>query len=316
LKGQKVLVTGGAGFIGSNLARELAVDNEVTVFDDLSTGFETNLHDLDINYIEGSVTEPDALDSAIAGKDYVFHLAALPSVPRSIKDPQRTHEVNATGTLNVLVAARNNNVMKVVYAASSSAYGDTPSLPKVESMPPNPLSPYAVSKLAGEQYCRIFYQVYGLPTVSLRYFNVYGPKQDPNSEYAAVIPKFIKMIINGQSPEIYGDGEQTRDFTYVDDAVNGTIMACESERANGEVINIAGGKRIQINELAEKLKRIIGTDVGNRHSSRREGDIQHSLADISKAKELLGYEPKYTFDDGLSAAVTYFRDVLSVGDLR
>lgn len=307
ISNQKILITGGAGFIGSNLAGELANKNQVTILDDFSTGRRSNLNDIDVELTEGSITDLPLLMKIFDGVNYVFHIGALPSVPRSIENPQRTHEVNATGTLNVLIAARDNKVKKIVYAASSSAYGDTPSLPKVESMPPNPQSPYAISKLAGELYCKIFNDIYALPTVSMRYFNVYGPKQDPESEYAAVVPKFISKIINGQPLEIYGDGEQTRDFTFVKDAVNGTILACESESANGEVINIAGGKQITINELADKIKAIIGTDTENTYTPTRKGDVKHSLADITKARDLLGYEPKYTFDEGLVEVINYLK---------
>jgi len=277
MRNRKVLITGGAGFIGSNLAEELARENDVTVFDDLSTGRMSNIDGLDVKFIEGSVTALNEVRTAISGMENVFHLAALASVPRSIKDPVKVNEVNVTGTLNVLVAARDAEVKKVVFAASSSAYGDTPTLPKVETMPPNPLSPYALTKLAGELYCSIFFQVYGLPTTAVRYFNVYGPKQDPHSEYAAVIPKFIKALDEGKPPTIYGDGLQTRDFTYVKDAVRGTILAAEKEGGNGKVINIAGGKRLTLNELLEKMQAIMNTDIQPVYTDPQEGDIKHSL---------------------------------------
>ncbi len=308
IKDQKILITGGAGFIGSNLTEELCKGNEVTIIDDFSTGRKSNLNSLNAKLVEGTITNLKVLKELCRDIDYVFHIGALPSVPRSIKTPGLVHEVNTTGTLNVLIAARDENVKKVVYAASSSAYGDTATLPKVEPMPPNPLSPYAVSKLAGEYYCKVFYEVYGLPTVSVRYFNVYGPKQNPKSEYAAVIPKFITRLLNDQPPIIYGDGEQTRDFTYVKDAIRGTILAGESKNANGEVVNIGGGERITINGLAKKMKEIMGKEIENEYIEEREGDIKHSLADISKAKRLLDYEPCCQIEYGLGKVMNYFEN--------
>lgn len=306
MKGQKVLITGGAGFIGSNLAEALSRDNEVLVIDDLATGRKTNIEGLDVKFIKGSITKPNDLAKSFKGVDYVFHLAALPSVPRSIKNPILVNEVNISGTLNVLVAARDSSVKKVVFAASSSAYGDTPTLPKVETMPPNPLSPYALTKLAGEYYCRIFNDIYGLPTTSLRYFNVYGPKQNPESEYAAVIPKFIKLINNNHPPTIFGDGEQSRDFTFVRDAVQGTVLAALSKRADGAVINIAGGHRITINELTQKISMLLGKEFKPIYMELRPGDIKHSLASISCARDFLGYKPAYDIDSGLKETVKYF----------
>ena len=301
------MITGGGGFIGSNLAETLSKNNNVTIIDNLSTSRKSNIEELDVEFVEGSVTDLGLLQKNCIGKDYVFHMAALPSVPRSIKEPKLVNEVNITGTLNVLIAAKETKVKKVVYASSSSVYGDTPTLPKVESMPPNPLSPYAVSKLTGEYYCKVFYKVYVFPTTSLRFFNVYGPKQDPKSEYAAVIPRFIQRLSDNKPPIIFGDGEQTRDFTYVGDAIRGTIQAAEADKANGEVVNIATGRRITINELTRKIGSLMGSEIESVHGKPRDGDIHHSLSDISKAKSLLGYEPRYRIDEGLAEAINYFR---------
>ena len=287
-------------------------ENEVIVIDDLSTGRPENNADLldNENYrcIEGSITDLNLLKQVFDGARYVFHQAAIPSVPRSIKDPAKTNEVNITGTLNVLIAAVQNNVKKVVYASSSSVYGDTPVLPKEESMIPNPLSPYAVSKLTGEYYCKVFTEIYGLKTTSLRYFNVYGPRQDPSSEYAAVIPKFITKALNSESPIIYGDGEQTRDFTFIRDVVSANILAAKSSETG--ILNIGGGKRISINELAETIINESGssTDPGLTHVEPREGDVKHSLADISRAESIIGYKPAHTLDDGLKETIRWFSD--------
>lgn len=306
----KVVITGGCGFIGSNLAHELADENEVIVIDDLSTGRSENNEDLlnneNYRFVKGSITDLDLLKQIFDGADYVFHQAAIPSVPRSIKDPAKTNEVNISGTLNVLIAAEHNNVKKVVYASSSSVYGDTPALPKEEGMIPNPLSPYAVSKLTGEYYCKVWSDIYGLKTASLRYFNVYGPKQDPSSEYAAVIPKFITRVLNGEPPIIYGDGEQTRDFTFVKDVVSANILAAKSSVTG--IFNIGGGQRISINELAETIIKAsgTGTDPGLTYMEPREGDVKHSLADIHRAESIIGYNPAYTLDDGLEETIRGF----------
>ena len=309
MKGKNVVVTGGAGFIGSNLVRALAGENEVIVIDDLSTGNPENIRGLidnqSIMFVEGSITDLDLLNKTFKNVDYVFHEAAIPSVPRSVKDPIKTNHSNVNGTLNVLVAARDNEVEKVVYASSSSAYGDTPVLPKKEDMKPSPLSPYAVSKLVGEYYCNVFNEVYQLSTVSLRYFNVYGPRQDPSSDYAAVIPRFISRVLNGESPIVFGDGNQTRDFTFVRDTVDANILAMTSN-ASG-VFNIAGGKRISINELAQLIMRIIGKNLDVVYNDPQPGDIRDSLADISKAKEKLGYEPRFDLARGLEETLTWFR---------
>ena len=309
MKGKNVVVTGGAGFIGSNLVRALAGENEVIVIDDLSTGNLENIKDLiddqRVTFVEGSVTDLDLLQKTFKNVDYVFHEAAIPSVPRSVKDPVKSNYANVNGTLNVLVAARDNGVEKVVYASSSSAYGDTPVLPKKEDMKPSPLSPYAVSKLVGEYYCLVFNEVYGLSTISLRYFNVYGPRQNPLSEYAAVVPRFISRVLNGESPIVFGDGNQTRDFTFVRDTVSANILAMKSN-ASG-VYNIAGGKRISINKLAQLVMRIIGRNLDVIYNDTQPGDIRDSLADISKAKEKLGYVPRFDLTKGLEETLIWFR---------
>jgi UDP-glucose 4-epimerase len=309
LKQKKVVITGGAGFIGSNLAQELAKNNRVIIIDDLSTGNLKNIKDLIdsdiIEFTKGSITDLDFLQNIFLDVDFVFHQAAIPSVPRSIKDPVKSNIVNVNGTLNVLIAARENNVKKVIQASSSSVYGDTPTLPKKEDMKPNPLSPYAISKLAGEYYCKVFTRVYGLSTISLRYFNVYGPRQDPLSEYAAVIPKFIKKILNKKPPVIYGDGEQTRDFTFINDVVNANILAAISKEQG--IFNVAGGKRISINDLAKSIMNICDTKYKPIHEDPAPGDIKHSLADISKAKEKLGYTPKFIISNGLVETVKWFQ---------
>lgn len=308
MKNKKVVITGGAGFIGSNLAEELMKNNEVIVIDNFSTGKKENLIGLDgIKIINGSITDIKLLQKEFENVDYVFHQGALPSVPRSVENPISSNKANIDGTLNVLVAARDNNVKKVVYASSSSAYGDTPELPKKETMIPNPLSPYAITKLTGEYYCKIFTDVYGLATTSLRYFNVYGPKQDPTSQYSAVIPKFITRVMNNQNPIIYGDGEQTRDFTFVKDVVQANILSAESKKCNREVLNIACGKRITINKLAKEIINAFGKNLDLKHTKPRVGDVKHSLADISKAKELIGFEPKYSLKKGLEITIDYFK---------
>ncbi len=310
INNKKIVVTGGAGFIGSNIVYNIYQNNEVTVIDDLSTGNLENIVDLieneSIRLIKGSVTDLKLLHDSFSDVDYVLHQAAIPSVPRSIKNPIATNKANIEGTLNVLVAARDCSVEKVIFASSSSVYGDTPTLPKVETMCPSPLSPYAITKLCGEQYCKIFHEVYGLRTTSLRYFNVYGPKQNPRSEYAAVVPKFISSTIKGKPVEIYGDGEQTRDFTFIEDVINANLLACLSKKSDGKALNIAGGKRISINDLAIKIMGIIGKEVDIVYRDKREGDVKDSLADISLAKELIDYKPIYSVDNGLNKTVEYF----------
>ena len=309
IKGQHIVITGGAGFIGSNLARTLSENNEVVVIDDLSTGYLKNIQDLintnKIEFIRGSITDIDLLQNIFKNVDHVFHQAAIPSVPRSIKDPIKSNHVNVNGTVNVLIAAKDNKVKKVVYASSSSVHGDTPTLPKQEDMKPCPLSPYAVSKLVGEYYCQVFTNVYGLSTISLRYFNVYGPRQDPTSEYAAVVPKFISRVLNGKPPVIYGDGKQTRDFTFIKDVVYANILAAES-KATG-IFNIATGRCITLNDLAKSIMKICGKHFDPIHDDPLLGDIKHSLADISKAKEKLGYKPKFNVTKGLEETIKWFQ---------
>lgn len=300
----KVLITGGCGFIGSNIANKLSTEHEVVIIDDLSTGREANIEDLDVEFVHGSVADIGILKKSFKNVDYVFHQAALPSVQRSIEDPVRANEVNVGGTLNVLVAARDVGVSKVIYASSSSVYGETPELPKREDMKPDPKSPYAVTKLTGEYYCRIFNEIYSLKTVCLRYFNVYGPKQDPSSDYAAVIPKFIKCILAGESPIIYGDGEQTRDFTFVHDVVQANVLAMETD-ATG-VFNVATGQRISVNDLADMIMEITGNHVDCVHDEPRPGDVRDSLGDISRASTGFGYVPQYGMKEGLLETIERF----------
>ena len=302
----KIVITGGAGFIGSNLAEELSKKHEVVIIDDLSTGSAENVEDLDLELVRGSITDPDLLEEYFRGVDYVFHQAALPSVQRSIEDPVLANEVNICGTLNVLVAARDAGVKKVIYASSSSVYGDTPELPKREDMKPDPKSPYAVAKLAGEYYCKVFNEIYGLKTVALRYFNVYGPRQDPSSDYAAVIPKFVNRVMAGKAPIIYGDGEQTRDFTFVRDVVQANVLAMESD-ATG-VFNVAAGQRISVNDLAGMVMEVIGNRVNCVHEEPRAGDVRDSLGDVSRAYAGFGYVPRYGMEDGLRATIGWFRE--------
>ncbi len=307
----RYIVTGGAGFIGSNLAERLARDgHEVVIVDDVSAGRRENIEHLAghprVMFIEGSVTDPALLTDACAGADGIFHQAAVASVPRSVANPLETNEVNVTGTLNVLWAAKECGVPAVVAASTSAIYGDDPIFPKRETMAPRPLSPYAVSKLAGEYYGRVFADLYGIRTVFLRYFNVFGPRQDPSSEYAAVIPKFITRLLDGKPPIIYGDGEQTRDFIFVADVVRANIQAMESD-ASG-VFNIAGGSRLSLNQLAGSLSAI--TDIHHRpvYEPPRSGDVRDSLADISRAHDAFGFSPRCTLDEGLRETVVWFRD--------
>ncbi len=300
----KVVVTGGAGFIGSNLAEELSNRYEVTVLDDLSTGRESNLSGLDVEFARGSILDTVLLARTFRDARFVFHEGALPSVQRSVEDPAQSNLVNVNGTLNVLLAARDAGVEKVLFASSSSVYGDTPVLPKVETMTPEPMSPYAVTKLTDEHYCRVFTALYDLPTVALRYFNVFGPRQDPTSQYAAVIPNFITRILAGESPVIHGDGRQTRDFTFVRDVVRANILAAESDAVG--VFNVACQKRIDLIELAGTIMDLVGTRVDPIHEPSRPGDVRDSLADISRAADAFGYAPAYTLNDGLKETVQWF----------
>jgi UDP-glucose 4-epimerase len=304
------VVTGGAGFIGSHLVTRLLADgHQVRVVDNLSTGRPENLAHVEGQYelFRASVTDKDALMTAFDGADYVFHQAALPSVPRSIEDPLASHANCATGTLNVLIAARDCGVKRVVYAASSSAYGDIEGTHKEESLPPRPLSPYGVAKLAGEYYCQVFSTVYGLETVALRYFNVFGPRQDPNSRYSAVIPLFITAILEDRSPLIHGDGNQSRDFTYIDNVVQGNLLAAKAPAANGQVINMATGGQVSLIELVQKINALTGKAVQPVYGPERAGDIRHSSASIVKAQTLLNYTPMVDFDTGLARTLDWFR---------
>ncbi len=310
------VVTGGAGFIGSNVVvRLVAEGEEVRVVDDFSTGRRESLSGPAAVgarravplLFEGSVCDGDLLRRAFEGADFVLHQAALPSVQRSVKDPLAANQANVEGTLNVLVAARDCGVKRVVYASSSSAYGVVPQLPKREDMTPSPMSPYAVSKLTGEHYCRVFNDMYGLETVSLRYFNVFGPRQNPHSQYAAVIPIFVGCILAGKNPQVFGDGEQSRDFTFVDDVVAANLLAARAEGAAGRVCNVGAGERHTLNELLELLQRIIGKRVQPEYCEERAGDVKHSHADISAAREYLGYEPQVPFEDGLRRTVEWYK---------
>jgi UDP-glucose 4-epimerase len=306
---ERYLVTGGAGFIGSNLVEALVEkDHKVRVLDNFSTGKRANLAHLQdkIELITGDIRYLNTVLEVMKDVDYVLHQAALPSVPRSIETPLESNDVNINGTLNILYAAKQSGVKRVVYAASSSAYGDTPTLPKVETMKPNPISPYAVNKLAGEQYCQAFYRVYGLETVALRYFNIFGRRQDPASYYSAVIPKFIRMFMDGQAPLINGDGSVSRDFTYIDNVIHANLLACKAPKAAGQVFNIACGQRITLTELTTELKKLTGAKIDPVYGKPRPGDVQHSLADINLAKELLGYTVQVNVFDGLKRTADWF----------
>lgn len=307
IKNKRVVITGGAGFIGSNLAHPLFEENEVIVIDNLLTGRYENLSDIadKIRFVKDDLINIAMLKREFESADYVFHQAALPSVQRSVEDPVTSNRNNIDGTLNVLVAARDCGVKKVVFASSSSVYGDTPTLPKREDMKPNPKSPYAITKLACEYYSRVFSEVYGLKTVSLRYFNVFGPRQDPNSQYAAVIPLFITRILNKKSPIIFGDGTQTRDFTFVKDVVQANILAAESQTEG--VFNIACGRQITLNDLADQIMKAVGIKMEKVYENPRTGDIKDSLADISSAREMLGYEPKFDLNSGLLETIRWFQ---------
>ena len=298
-----VLVTGGAGFIGSNLADELIRQGaKVKIIDDLSTGFRENLEEIngDFDFIEGSLNDAEKLQQAVEDVEIIFHQAALPSVPRSVEDPSATHEACVNATFNLLNAAKENNVKRLIYAASSSAYGDQPTLPKVETMIPKPLSPYAGAKLMGEYYCQIFSRVYGLEAVCLRYFNVFGPRQNPSSMYSGVISRFIDALMKDETPVIYGDGEQSRDFTYIANVVDANIKAAQTSQGIGEVMNAANGDRISLNELFEVLKKITGKpDVSAEYKDERTGDVKHSQADNTRAVEWLGYEKLVGLEEGL-----------------
>jgi nucleoside-diphosphate-sugar epimerase len=303
------LVTGGAGFIGSHLAEELVRrGHRVRVADSLITGKRRNLDHLSaVEFIEGDLADLAVAQRVVAGVEYVLHQAAIPSVPRSVADPVTSNRANIDATLNVLVAARDAGVKRLVYAGSSSAYGDTPTLPKREDMPANPLSPYALQKLVGEQYCQMFTRLYGFATVTIRYFNVFGPRQDPSSPYSGVISLFSTALLEKRQPTIYGDGEQTRDFTYVANVVDGVLRACEAKDVSGEVINVATGGRISLNELLRAMNRIVGTDLKAIYAAPRAGDVRDSQADISKARRLLQYTPVVDLEEGLRRTLAWCR---------
>ncbi|MGH8371261.1 MAG: SDR family oxidoreductase [Gammaproteobacteria bacterium] len=305
----KCLVTGGAGFIGSHLARALLHQgHEVKILDNFSTGKRENIEDLPVEVFEMDVRDTSGVRRAIRGMDNVFHLAALASVSRSINDPLMTHAVNESGTLVVMDASHRADVKRVVYAGSSSAYGNSTSLPKQEGAKPAPASPYAVSKLTGEYYCRVYWETFGLETACVRYFNVFGPHQDPDSEYAAVIPRFIQAAVNSRRPVIYGDGTQSRDFTYVQNAVTATILAATASKAVGEVINVACGERRSLLNVIEMLEDMLGDRIAPVFEASRLGDVKHSQADISKARELLNFSPEVGFKEGLHETLEWFRN--------
>ena len=304
------LVTGGAGFIGSHIAEALAARGaSVRVIDNLSTGHLENIEAIGakVDFIRGDLADAATVRKAVEDVEIVFHEAALPSVPRSVANPRETHLACVDGTFNLLLAAKEQGVRRVIYAASSSAYGEQPTLPKVESMRPEPLSPYAAAKLVGEYYCQVFTRTYNFETICLRYFNVFGPRQDPGSPYSGVVSRFIDFLIKGERPVIYGDGEQTRDFTYISNAVDANLLAAEADKGIGEVINIANGEQVTINELLRRLKEVTGRDdVEPEYKEARTGDILHSLADISRARALLGYAPKIGLAPGLQATAEWF----------
>jgi nucleoside-diphosphate-sugar epimerase len=303
------LVTGGAGFIGSHLTEEIARrGHRVRVADSLITGKRSNIaHIPGVEFVEGDLADVEFAKQAAAGCDYVLHQAAIPSVPRSVKDPITSNRANVDGTLNILVAARDAGVKRLVFAASSSAYGNTETLPKHEGMPTSPLSPYALQKVVGEQYLQMFTRLYGFQTVSIRYFNVFGPRQDPSSPYSGVISVFATALLENRSPTIYGNGEQTRDFTYVANVVDGVLRACEAPRANGEVINVATGGRISLNQLFYAMRDVVGGSVEPTYAEPRQGDVRDSQADIRKAQELLGYTPTVPFEEGLERTINWYR---------
>jgi nucleoside-diphosphate-sugar epimerase len=310
---EKFLVTGGAGFIGSNICKRLVSQGcFVRVVDNLLTGKKSNLADIidKIEFIEADMGDEDVARLAMKNIDFCLHQGALPSVPRSVDNPAATHQHCLDATFTLLLTARDVGIKRFVYAASSSAYGDTPALPKMETMLPNPLSPYAASKLAGEYYCSVFHTVFGLETISLRYFNVFGPHQDPTSQYAAAIPAFVTAILKGQQPIVYGDGEQSRDFTYVDNVVEANLLAAHAKKTCGQVINIACGQSVTVNETISIINELTDRDIKPIYADPRPGDVKHSLADITLAKKTIGFKPRVSFRDGLQKAIGWYRDNL------
>jgi len=306
----KLLVTGGGGFIGSHLAMQLAeLGHEIRILDNFASGQRSNMLALpdDVELIEGDIQSYERAHNAVIGCDIVFHQAALPSVPRSVQDPLTSNATNITGTLNILLAARDAGVRRVIFASSSSIYGSSPEMPKREDVLPLPISPYAAAKLACEGYCRSFADVYGLETVALRYFNVFGPRQDPRSEYAAAVPKFINELMAGERPTVFGDGEQSRDFAYVENIVQANLLAMDAQGVAGQVFNVACGERITINQLLAELRDILDADIEAEYVASRPGDVRHSLADISRARVALGYEPSVGLREGLRRTVDHFR---------
>jgi nucleoside-diphosphate-sugar epimerase len=313
----KALVTGGAGFIGSNLAHTLlARGHDVRLLDNFSTGHRANIELLDAEVVEGDLRSYERVAAAVGGVEVVFHQGALPSVPRSIQDPLTSTAVNVEGTLNVILAARDAGVRRIVFASSSSVYGDAPGMPRRESQPLSPLAPYAVSKLAAEQYCMVANRVYGVETVALRYFNVFGERQDPLSGYAAVIPKFIRMMLDGQRPTIFGDGETSRDFTHVENVVEANLAAAVEPAAAGRVMNIAVGSSHTLNELISELQGLVDSELEPEYGPPRPGDVSESLADVSLARELLGYEPRIEFEEGLQRTIEWIVEQRAAHEAR
>jgi len=312
------LVTGGAGFIGSHLTEELSRrGHRVRVVDSLITGKRRNLdHIPDVDFLEGDLADMAVAERAVQGVEYVLHQAAIPSVPRSVKDPITSNRANVVASLNVLVAARDAGVKRLVYAGSSSAYGNTPTLPKREDMATNPLSPYALQKLVAEQYCQMFTRLYGFETVTIRYFNVFGPRQDPGSPYSGVISLFATALLDARQPVVYGDGEQTRDFTYIANVVDGVLRACEAPGAAGETINVATGGRISLNQLLRVMNAIVGTNLQPVYEAARHGDVKDSQADITKAKQLLGYTPIVSLEEGLTHTLAWCRSEIAAATGR
>ncbi len=309
----KFLVTGGAGFIGSNICNELISQGcFVRVVDNLLTGKKSNLASIidKIDFIQADMGDAEVAQSAMKDIDVVLHQGALPSVPRSVDDPAATHKHCVDATFTLLLAARDAGVKRFVYAASSSAYGDTPTLPKVETMTPMPLSPYAAAKLVGEYYCSVFYKVFGLETISLRYFNVFGPQQNPASQYAAAIPAFVTAILKDEPPTIYGDGEQSRDFTYIDNVVQANLLAARAKQTKGEVINVACGQAVTVNAIIDMINELVGKNIKPNYTDSRPGDVKHSLADITLARKLISYKTKVPFKQGLQLAINWYRENL------